>query len=47
MKKKKQIDKMVDSFEKKWRQDYDTGFLKPVLHIDDVRELIEKVLKIK
>lgn len=38
-------EKLVQKFLEKWRQEPDSGFLKPLLHIDDVRELIENCLE--
>lgn len=32
--------KPIEKFIKKWTQDKDSGFLKPLCHVDDVREIL-------
>jgi hypothetical protein len=34
----------IKEFEKKWCKDVDSGFLSPFCHIDDIIELIEKII---
>ena len=38
---------LMTAFLKKWAQGEDTGFLKPTCHIDDVFELVEKIINVK
>ena len=40
-------DDLMDQFEEKWRQEEGSGFLSPMLHMDDVMELIETIENLK
>lgn len=43
----KKQDKLVNKFIDKWKQHEGTEFLSPMLHGDDIRELVEELLELE